>query len=39
MFILAQVNGVQTGAILCYRRRQKNSNDSQNLMSYEITQS
>ena len=39
MFILAQVNGVQTGAILRYRRRQKNSNDSQNLMSYEITQS
>ena len=39
MFILAQVNRVQTGAILRYRRRQKNSNDDQNLMFYEITQS
>ena len=39
MFILAQVNRVQTGAIFPYRRRQKNSNDDQNLMFYEITQS
>ena len=36
MVIIAQVNGIQIGAILGYGRRQKNSNDSQNLMSYEI---
>ena len=38
MVILAKVSGKQAGAILRYRRRKK-SNDSQNLMSYEITQS
>ena len=36
MVILAQVNGIQTGAILGYGRRQKNSNDIGNLMSYEL---
>ena len=39
MVILAQVNGIQSGAILGHGHRQKNSNDSQNLMSYEITRS
>ena len=38
MIILAYVRGIQTGAILRYRRRKK-SDDSQNLMSFEITQS
>ena len=36
MIILAYVRGIQTGAILRYRRRKK-SDDSQNLMSFEIT--
>ena len=36
MIILAYVRGIQTGAILRYRRSNK-SDDSQNLMSFEIT--
>ena len=37
MVILAEISGVQTGAILRYRRRKK-SDDSQILMCYEIKQ-